>query len=154
MVVVTDLPRCNPATRAWCLREWGAALRHGGADALHLMRVGPAQAQALATAVDVVSAKAAVGADAKAARDEAMKMCGTTGVFDSMVKLTLVLRPISYRVDLEHLNRRARSTKWRFEPLEVWGALGGGKGEKGRGTEIWRTSTGAVDQVQFEPLEV
>ena len=45
---------------------------------------------------------------------------GSCADFDTALKLQLLLEPMSYKVDLEQLEKRSEATKWTFQTLEHW----------------------------------
>ncbi|PNH10474.1 WD repeat domain-containing protein, partial [Tetrabaena socialis] len=48
----------------------------------------------------------------------------STSAFNEMLKLQLMLQPLSYKVDVQRLQARAAGTAWEFGPVRAW--LGGG----------------------------
>ena len=45
---------------------------------------------------------------------------GSCAEFDTALKLQLLLAPLSYKVDLEQLERRSKGTVWTFQVLKDW----------------------------------
>ncbi|GFR41512.1 hypothetical protein Agub_g2207, partial [Astrephomene gubernaculifera] len=101
-LVVLDLTRCNPATRAWCVYEWAATLGAHGPDGLH-MAISAADRATLVSSLDVEAAECFVAADKEAILADVVAQHGSTAAFNDMLKLQLLLQPLSYRVDLERL---------------------------------------------------
>ena len=45
---------------------------------------------------------------------------GSCAAFDTALKLQLLLTPLSYKVDLEQLEKRSKGTVWTFQVLKDW----------------------------------
>ena len=45
---------------------------------------------------------------------------GSSTAFDTALKLQLLLAPLSYKVDLEQLEKRSKGTVWTFQVLKDW----------------------------------
>ena len=45
---------------------------------------------------------------------------GSCAAFDTALKLQLLLAPLSYKVDIEQLDKRSKYTVWTFQVLKDW----------------------------------
>ena len=45
---------------------------------------------------------------------------GSTSAFDAALKLQLLIKPLSYRVDTTQLLERSKGTRWRFDGVAEW----------------------------------
>ncbi|GFR51163.1 hypothetical protein Agub_g13520, partial [Astrephomene gubernaculifera] len=130
-LVVMDLTRCNPSTRAWCIFEWAHTLAAHGPDGLH-MQLAPLERAAVFRDLDVERAECFRAADKEMIMREVRRQHGSSAAFNSKLKLQLLLEPLSYRVDLRRLQQRSRDTEWQWGPVEEWmqggGVAGGGGG--------------------------
>lgn len=59
--------------------------------------------------------------------DKVVQHHGSTSAFNSALKRQLLLEPLSYKVDLEELNRRSVGTRWDFSRIETWLSEVGGE---------------------------
>ncbi|KAG2490965.1 hypothetical protein HYH03_010641 [Edaphochlamys debaryana] len=118
-LVVMDLTRCNPATRAWCVFEWAHTLAAHGPDGLH-MRLAPLERAAVFRDLDVERAECFRAADKEMIMREVKRQHGSPAAFNAKLKLQLLLEPLSYSVDLRRLQERSTNTVWDFGPVEAW----------------------------------
>ncbi|KXZ53003.1 hypothetical protein GPECTOR_8g372 [Gonium pectorale] len=118
-LVVMDLTRCNPATRAWCVFEWAHTLAAHGPDGLH-MRLAPLERAAVFRDLDVEAAECFRPEDKQMIMREVRRQHGSPEAFNSKLKLQLLLEPLSYSVDLRRLQERSADTEWEWAPVEGW----------------------------------
>ncbi|GIL63108.1 hypothetical protein Vafri_17234 [Volvox africanus] len=118
-LVVMDLTRCNPATRAWCVFEWAHTLAAHGPDGLH-MALAPLERAAVFADLDVERAECFRPADKEMIMTEVRRQHGSPEAFNAKLKLQLLLEPLSYSVDLRRLQERSRDTAWEFVEVERW----------------------------------
>ncbi|EFJ51825.1 hypothetical protein VOLCADRAFT_87388 [Volvox carteri f. nagariensis] len=118
-LVVMDLTRCNPSTRAWCVFEWAHTLAAHGPDGLH-MSLAPLERAAVFADLDVERAECFRPADKEMIMREVRRQHGSPEAFNSKLKLQLLLEPLSYSVDLRRLQDRSRDTAWEFSEVERW----------------------------------
>ncbi|GIL88536.1 hypothetical protein Vretifemale_16496, partial [Volvox reticuliferus] len=135
-LVVMDLTRCNPATRAWCVFEWAHTLAAHGPDGLH-MALAPLERAAVFADLDVERAECFRAADKDMIMREVRRQHGSPEAFNSKLKLQLLLEPLSYSVDLRRLQERSKDTAWEFAKVERWleamyGSSGTGSGGSSR----------------------
>ncbi|KAG2452109.1 hypothetical protein HYH02_003143 [Chlamydomonas schloesseri] len=118
-LVIMDLSRCNPASRAWCVFEWAHTLAAHGPDGLH-MALAPAERAAVFRDLDVEAANCFRPEDKDMIMHEVRKQHGSAAAFNAKLKLQLLLEPLSYSVDLRRLQERSRDTAWDFATVEKW----------------------------------
>ncbi|KAG2423194.1 hypothetical protein HXX76_010962 [Chlamydomonas incerta] len=122
-LVIMDLSRCNPASRAWCVFEWAHTLAAHGPDGLH-MALAPPERAAVFRDLDVEAANCFRPEDKDMIMREVRKQHGSAAAFNAKLKLQLLLEPLSYSVDLRRLQERSRDTAWDFAAVERWLADG------------------------------
>ncbi|KAG2498300.1 hypothetical protein HYH03_003561 [Edaphochlamys debaryana] len=124
LLAVLALESVNPATRAWCLYEWSAALDTHGLPGLHLPASAAERAQ-LVAAIDLEAAGAAAGDDKAAIVADVKSQYGSVGAFNDRLRLTLMLQPLSYAVPLSRIPAAPRGERWELGPVRDWLSGGG-----------------------------
>jgi hypothetical protein len=120
-IVAMALKPCNPAERAWCVLEWDRTLAVHGYEGLHVVVHGePGQRAQLLHKMDVANAQCSSAEDKAAVMRKVQQQHGSAGAFDAALKLQLLLKPLSCKVDLQQLRGRSRGAQWRWEAVETW----------------------------------
>ncbi|KAG2487144.1 hypothetical protein HYH03_014257 [Edaphochlamys debaryana] len=160
MLVVSDMSICNTGTRAWCCFEWAACLAVHGPELLYL-QLSASDRAALVGSIDIERSEASRLDDKLNIQSNVIQEYGSAQAFNDRLKLALMLQPLSYRVDMRRLGRRAKETDFEFVPVTTWlsqhvtlkdqgGLLGlvtGGGGGGGGGTVGGGTSSGQKPNV-------
>ncbi|KAG2444913.1 hypothetical protein HXX76_001649 [Chlamydomonas incerta] len=139
-IVVMDVANCNPATRGWCIYEWATTRARHGPDGLH-MWLEPGDRGVVYGSLDIRMAECQFPADKEMILATVERQHGSAELFNTKLKLQLLLEPVSYRVDERRLLQRARGTRWDFNAVAAWldagppraGGAGGGGGGGGKG---------------------
>ncbi|PNH02253.1 Vegetative incompatibility protein HET-E-1, partial [Tetrabaena socialis] len=120
-LVVMDAEVVSPATRAWCIFEWAHTLLLHGSDGLHL-HIKPEDRAAVLSSIDVAEAKCFKPEDKVMILSEVCLHHKSPEVFNTKLKLQLLLEPLSYRVDVQRLAERAAAmgTQWAFDEVDAW----------------------------------
>ncbi|PNH07715.1 Vegetative incompatibility protein HET-E-1 [Tetrabaena socialis] len=120
-LVVMDAEVVSPATRAWCIFEWAHTLLLHGSDGLHL-HIKPEDRAAVLSSIDVEEAKCYKPEDKVMILREVCLHHKSPEVFNTKLKLQLLLEPLSYRVDVQRLAERAAAmgTQWAFDEVDAW----------------------------------
>ena len=137
--MVVDTQLCSPATRGWCLFEWGKTVTHHGLDALYLVGMTLEDRGAIVREINVAKAECFDPKDREMILADIEKSHGSVDAFNYRLKLALLLTPVPCRHDLALLWSRSMGTLWNLETLAAWladGVLGhrvvcvmGGAGE-------------------------
>ncbi|PNH02092.1 hypothetical protein TSOC_011964 [Tetrabaena socialis] len=111
----------SPATRAWCIFEWAHTLLLHGPDGLHLY-LRPEDRAALLESINVTEAKCHKLEDKVMILNEVSRYHTSPEVFNTKLKLQLLLEPLSYRVHVQRLTKRAAAmgTQWVFDGVDAW----------------------------------
>ncbi|PNH02254.1 Vegetative incompatibility protein HET-E-1, partial [Tetrabaena socialis] len=120
-LVVTDAEVVSPATRAWCIFEWAHTLLLHGPDGLHL-HIKPEDRAAVLASINVSAAQCYKEEDKEMILREVSLHHKSPEVFNTKLKLQLLLEPLSYRVDVQRLTERAAAmgTQWVFDEVDAW----------------------------------
>jgi len=119
-ITVIDLETCNTATRAWCLYEWGRTIKHHGLEGLHLMGMSSEDRGVIVQQIDVSKAECFNVHDLVMIKEKIIEAQGSLAAFDIALKLQILLKPLSYSVDLAQLARRSEGTNWDFGVVQEW----------------------------------
>ena len=119
-IVIVDMLTCSPATRSWCLFEWDHTVLFHGLDGLHLVGMSAKERSAIVREINVERAECFDPADNVMILDKITKHHGSPAAFNAALKLQLLLSPLSYKVDREHLLARSAGTLWDFSPVQDW----------------------------------
>ncbi|GAX72581.1 hypothetical protein CEUSTIGMA_g37.t1 [Chlamydomonas eustigma] len=119
-IVVIDMPRCNPATRSWCMYEWDHTLHYHGPDGLHMQGLESEHLAQIVEQIDVEMSQCWMPSDREMILQNIRTHHGSTSHFNDALRLQLMLKPLSYKVDLEQLGRRSEGTVWRLDDAQNW----------------------------------
>eukprot|EP00198_Chlamydomonas_reinhardtii_P000796 XP_001690131.1 flagellar associated protein [Chlamydomonas reinhardtii] len=150
-IVVMDVANCNPATRGWCIYEWATTRARHGPDGLH-MWLEPSDRGVVYGSLDIRMAECQFPADKEMILATVERQHGSAELFNTTLKLQLLLEPVSYRVDERRLLQRARGTRWDFNAVAAWLDAGppGGFGERIACRHYCKYS----DQRRLDPVRV
>ncbi|PNH06904.1 WD repeat domain-containing protein, partial [Tetrabaena socialis] len=111
----------SPASRAWCIFEWAHTLLLHGPDGLHLY-LKPEDRTAVLHSINVTEAACYKPEDKVMILNEVSRHHTSPEVFNTKLKLQLLLEPLSYRADMQRLNKHAAAigTQWVFDGLDAW----------------------------------
>ena len=70
--------------------------------------------------VDIANAECEDKADLNMIHGNIIQNHGSLEKFNTILKLMLLLKPLSYKEDLDQLARRSADTQWNFAPVEQW----------------------------------
>ncbi|KAK3241653.1 hypothetical protein CYMTET_48601 [Cymbomonas tetramitiformis] len=118
-IVVVDMARMNPATRAWCVYEWDATIWHHGSDGLQMLMSEEARVQIVGS-IDIEEAQCFHLADKAMILQRVREHHGDAATFNHMLKTSLLLAPLSYRTDQQRHRQRSAGTAWEWGAVEAW----------------------------------
>eukprot|EP00798_Chlamydomonas_sp_ICE-L_P021887 gene21887-28925_t len=119
-IVVVDMGNCNPSTRAWCLYEWDHTALHHGSDGLHMQGLSLEDRARIIGSIDVDTAECFMSADKEMILSKVRGHHGSTQQFNNLLRLLLLLNPLSYRVDRQQLSQRSKDTLWSLQIVQQW----------------------------------
>ncbi|KAK3274713.1 hypothetical protein CYMTET_17111, partial [Cymbomonas tetramitiformis] len=118
-IVVVDMARMNPATRAWCVYEWDATIWHHGSDGLQMLMSEEDRVQIVGS-IDIEEAQCFHLADKAMILQRVREHHGDAATFNHMLKTSLLLAPLSYRADQQRHRQRSAGTAWEWGAVEAW----------------------------------
>jgi len=120
-IVVIDMEGgSDPSRRAWCLYEWDHTLLHHGPDGLHMAGLSLEHRAQMINSIDVDVAECYKIEDKGMILEKIRAHHGSSTQFNNDLRLQLLLRPLSYKVDRMRLAERSKGTQWTLGPVESW----------------------------------
>ncbi|KAK3267376.1 hypothetical protein CYMTET_24063, partial [Cymbomonas tetramitiformis] len=118
-IVVVDMARMNPATRAWCVYEWDATIWHHGSDGLQMLMSEEDRVQIVGS-IDIEEAQCFHLVDKAMILQRVREHHGDAATFNHMLQTSLLLAPLSYRADQQRHRQRSAGTTWEWGAVEAW----------------------------------
>ena len=132
-IVVVDMTEgldANPAKRGWCIFEWDQTIAIHGLDGLHMEGLSDDDRGKIVQSINVANAKCVHAYEINMILSKVQQHYPRStnhesfAAFDTALKLQLLLQPLSYKVDMQQLQRRSADTQWRLQLVEDWVSAG------------------------------
>ncbi|KAK3258922.1 hypothetical protein CYMTET_32056 [Cymbomonas tetramitiformis] len=118
-IVVVDMARMNPATRAWCVYEWDATIWHHSSEGLQMLMSEEDRVEIVGS-IDIEEAQCYHPVDKAMILQRVREHHGDATTFNHMLKTSLLLAPLSYRADQRRHRQRSEGTSWEWGAVEAW----------------------------------